>query len=231
MMRIYQIRLKVFVIQDIPMKQIQAKVSAFIDKGFIGNDDLMRMHEENKFKGYTFDMPYKPEPDKIYKKGKIYTVTIRTLDETLARYFSEVCVNNYTEELKGLTAELRIIPKKTIECLYTLTPAIMKDDAGYWRTHMSLGKFEERLKVNLIKKWNYFETEKLTEDFQLYNLLEFLNEGPIKMNYKNVDLLGDKLRLQIADNETAQKLAYLALGTGVCEMNSRGAGFVNYRWL
>ena len=37
--------------------------------------------------------------------------------------------------------------------------------------------------------------------------------------------------MHVADNEMAQKLAYLALGTGVLEMNSRGFGFVNYRWL
>ena len=62
-------------------------------------------------------------------------------------------------------------------------------------------------------------------------MLEFLNQGPIVMEYKNVKLLGDKVRLQIADNDSAQKLAYMSLGTGLLEMNSRGAGFVNYRWL
>ena len=96
---------------------------------------------------------------------------------------------------------------------------------------MSLSELEERLKVNLIKKWNHFTGEKINEDFQLYTMLEFLNEGPIVMEYKNVKLLGDKVRLQIADNDNAQKLAYMSLGTGLLEMNSRGAGFVNYRWL
>ena len=96
---------------------------------------------------------------------------------------------------------------------------------------MSLQAFEERLKVNLIKKWNQAQGDKLAEDFQLYTMLEFLNEAPIPMEYKNIKLLGDKIRLQIADNETAQKVAYMALGTGLLEMNSRGAGFVNYRWL
>ena len=95
---------------------------------------------------------------------------------------------------------------------------------------MTLESFEERIKVNLIKKWNVLYGEKLREDFELYTLLEFMNEGPIVMKYKNIRLLGDKIRLQIADNETAQKLAYLSLGTGLAEMNGRGAGFVNYRW-
>ena len=96
---------------------------------------------------------------------------------------------------------------------------------------MSVSKFEERLKVNLIKKWNRFTGEQIDEDFPLFTTLEFLNRKPIAMNYKTVRLLGDKVRLQITEHETAQRLAYMALGTGVLEMNSRGAGFVNYRWL
>ena len=51
------------------------------------------------------------------------------------------------------------------------------------------------------------------------------------VEYKCIRLLGDKLRLHIAENENAQKLANLAIGTGVAEMNSRGYGFCNYRWL
>lgn len=96
---------------------------------------------------------------------------------------------------------------------------------------MSLAEYEKRLKNNLVKKWNCFENDKIKEDFQLYTLLEFLNDKPIGMEYKNICLLGDKLRLQVSDNVAAQNLAYMSLGTGILEMNSRGYGFVNYRWL
>lgn len=230
-MQVYQIRIKLYLLKDINLSQVQTKLTAFIDKGFADSKELLQMHEENKYKYYCYDLPYPAEKDKVYQKGKIYTVTIRTIDVKLAKYFHEVCVNTYTDELKGLTSEIRIIPKKMIETVYTLTPAILKDDKGYWRNHMRLQEFENQLKVNLIKKWNDFEGDKLSEDFQLYTLLEFLNKDPIPMEYKSIKLLGDKLRLQIADNENAQKLAYMALGTGILGMNSRGAGYVNYRWL
>lgn len=229
-MRIYQIRLKLYFLTFIPADKVQEKLASFIDQSFGGIDELLQMHEENRFKGYCFDLPYPLEKDKVYKEGRIYTVTIRTVDPKLAKHFQEVCVNHYTQEMKGLTAEIRIIPERWIDCIYTLTPVILKTDGGYWRKNMTLESFEERIKVNLIKKWNTLYGEKLREDFELYTLLEFMNEGPIVMEYKNIRLLGDKIRLQIADNETAQKLAYLSLGTGVAEMNSRGAGFVNYRW-
>ncbi len=230
-MEVVQIRLKLYTLKDIPVEQVQEKLTLFIDTGFAVNEELLQMHEENCFKSYCFDFLYKIEPDKIYKKDRIYTLTIRTLDRKLAEYFSEVCVNHYTQEFKGLVAEIRIIPHKRIESLYTLTPVILKDQKGYWRKNMSLEGFEKRLKVNLIKKWNYFTGEKIDENFQLYTLLEFLNDKPISVNYKKIKLLGDKIRLQIADNEAAQKIAYMALGTGLLENNSRGSGFVNYRWL
>lgn len=230
-MDVYQIRIRVFLLQSIPANQVQAQIAAFIDSSFIENEELLQFHKENKFKNYCQDCLYPIEADKIYKKGNIYTVTIRTIDTRLAKHFSEVCVNHYTDEIKGLTAEIRIIPKKTIECLYSVTPVILKSDEGYWRGHMKLEEYEYRLKTNLVKKWNAFHNEKLSEDFQLYTMLEFLNKGPLTMEYKNITLLGDKIRIHIADNKTAQDLSYMALATGVLENNSRGAGFVNYRWL
>lgn len=230
-MKVYEIRLKLYMLQNIEAKQIQTKVTAFLDQGFALRPELLELHESNQYKNYCFDNPYPLETDKLYKKGKIYTLTVRTIDPELAKYFSEVCPNEYTGEMKGLTADIRILPRKIIQTLYTLTPVIVKGDGGYWRGYMNLQEYENRLKVNLIKKWNAFHNEKIDEDFPLYTLLEFLNETPIPMEYKNVRLLGDKIRLQIAEDEASQKIAYMALGTGLLEMNARGAGYVNYRWL
>lgn len=230
-MKVFEIRLKVFLLQDIEVKYAQTKIAEFFDRGFLGNGELAKFHEENRYKYYCFSSFYPLEKDQIYKKGKIYTITIRTIDDQLARYFSEVCANIYTESMKGLTTEIRIIPQKQIECLYTLLPAILKDERGYWRSYMNLSEYGERIKVNLIKKWNQFEHEKLDEEFPLYSLIEFSNKVPVAMEYKNIRLLGDKFCIHITDHPTAQRLAHMAIGTGILEMNSRGAGFANYRWL
>ena len=53
---------------------------------------------------------------------------------------------------------------------------------------MSLTEFGERLKVNLIKKWNQFTNEKLDEDFELYTMIDFSNKVPIAMEYKNIKI-------------------------------------------
>lgn len=234
-MEVYEIRLKLYMLQDVAARQIQTKVTALLDQGFVFNEELLRIHEANQYKNYVYNNPWPLESDKIYRAGKIYTLIIRTIDPNLAKYFHEVCPNQYTREIKALTAEIRILPKKIIGTLYSLTPIILKnynkESRGYWRTHMSMQEFEERLKVNLIKKWNAFTNDKMDENFQLYTLIEFLNEAPIAVEYKNIRLLGDKIRIQVSDNVSAQRLAHFALGVGAGESNSRGFGFLNYRWL
>lgn len=231
MITVMQIRMKIYIMADIQAEQIQEKTVELLDCGLVQSPQFAEFHKENKYKGYCLDAPYPLEPDKIYKKDKIYTLTIRTIDRDLAKFFAEQAVNQYTSSMKGITAEVRVIPQKHIDMLYTLTPVILKCESGYWKDSLSLEQYEERLKVNLLKKWNQFYGQKLPEDFELFTGIEFRNKCPVAVNYKNVRLLGDKLCLHVAENKTAQKLAYLAVGTGIGEMNSRGYGFCNYRWL
>lgn len=158
-------------------------------------------------------------------------MTIRTVDLELAKYFKLVYVDNHTKEIKGLVAEIKVLPKKLLETVYTLTPMIIKTEKGYWKEAINFTEFEQRLKVNLIKKWNAYHNEKIDENFDLYTMIELKNKKPIAMEYKNIKLLGDKVQIQVADNKRAQDLWYFALGVGLGEMNARGCGFLNYRWL
>lgn len=63
-----------------------------------------KLHEENTYKNYCYDLLSPLEKDKIYKAGKIYTLTIRTVNEEMALFFANICVNTYTWEIKGLSA-------------------------------------------------------------------------------------------------------------------------------
>ena len=123
------------------------------------------------------------------------------------------------------------MPKKFIGEIYTLTPVIIKTDKGYWRDQISINEFERLLAENLIKKYNQYTGEKIDEDFQLYTGLTFMNRKPVKVEYKGIHLLGDKVNLKISDDVRAQELAYVLLGTGIGTMNARGYGYCNYRWL
>lgn len=138
--------------------------------------------------------------------------------------------NNQTEDFKGLVSEVKLIPKKIITEVYTLTPAVIKSDR-YWRSIMSVDEYLDRLKVNLIKKYNAFNNTKINEDFEFINYIEFHNKVPVAVKLKDIKLLGDEYNLHVANNETAQELWYMAIGVGICEVNSRGFGFINYKWI
>lgn len=155
---------------------------------------------------------------------------IRTVDYKLAEYLYETLIKNRTKEIQGLTGEVKIIKPKMIKKLYTLTPIILKTDRGYWKNSVKVEEFEKRLKINLIKKYNDITGDKMDEDFQLYYHINFKNKVPVLRMYKGIKLLGDMIELEITENENAQKLAILAIGAGLLEMNARGFGFVNYAY-
>lgn len=243
-LNVFELRLKVYLLADIKQEHTYTVLGEFFDSYLAKNPDYLELHKTNCYKYYCFDQFYPVEPDGVYKKEKFYTVRLRMISPNLARYYSEGIANHYNGQIKGLTAELRKISKKSISELYTITPAVMKCEAavneqgekvqqsgGYWRGCLSFEAFEQRIKVNLIKKYNALTETKMDEDFELYRQIELINRKPIAIPYKGVRLLGDKLRMQVSENEQAQKLAYMALGTGICEMNARGFGFLNYKFL
>lgn len=230
-MQVFQIRIKIFLLKDIYSHNLQGDLNSFIDAAFSKDEELLKMHQINKFKYYCFDELYPVEKDKVYKKNNIYTLTVRTIDKNLADFFLNKLVNEFDKNFKALTSEVKIIAKKHIEKVYSVTPIVLKTENGYWRHNLTINDFERRLKENLIKKYNYIMNTKINEDFELYTSIELKNKKPIAIPYKNIKLLGDKITLNAADNEMAQELLYMAIGTGVLEMNSRGLGFVNYRYL
>ena len=84
-MRVYQIRMQIFLLEDIAINKIQEKITAFIDSGFKTDEKWLNFHEQNSYKNYCYDQLYPVEKDQVYKKGKIYTLTIRTVDLELAK--------------------------------------------------------------------------------------------------------------------------------------------------
>lgn len=230
-MDVIQIRLKTELKEDINHKDVQEIICKFFDTNLIKSINMEKFHYENKYKFYCFDGLYPVEKDKIYKKGKNYSITVRTLSLKLGEFFANQLINSNNKFLKVLSSQIKIIPQKHIEKIYSVTPAILKSDKGYWRENLSADDYERRIKENLIKKYNQLTNTKMDEDFQFITAMTFDNKKPISMNYKDIKLLGDKITLHISENKNAQILAYLCLGSGLLEMNSRGAGFVNFRWI
>ena len=230
-MLVFEFQCKICFKKSLPYEKVSEAFAYFIDSALGKQQEYLEFHESKDYKYYVFDLPHPCEKDKVYKMSKVYTVRIRTVKQNLVEYFSKMLSFHESDEIRCLGGELKIIPQEVIESVFSLQPAIIKNDFGYWREHMSLPEYENRLKINLIKKYRQLTGDELDEDFQLYELLEFKNKKPVKVYYKGICLLGDKLSFVTAKNETAQKIWYMAIGTGVCENNSRGAGFINYRYL
>lgn len=230
--RVYEMAVKIFLLQNFRQEEACTITSGFIDTCLAQDNKYLEFHKKNCFKNYSINNPYPLEKDGEYKKEKVYTIRIRTIDKDLLNYLSENLPNTTSEYIKGLTVKIWAIPRKHILKIYSLTPVILKlDEGGYWKSNISFEKYECLLKTNLVKKYNRFMNIKIDEDFQLYTNIQKTNRVPVNVKYKNIVLLGDKFDIEIADNETAQNLAYLSLATGWGENNSRGCGFVNYKFL
>lgn len=230
-MEVYEIKIKLLLKQNLKYEQLFEKINYFIDSSLLKNDVFTEYHISKEYKNYVHDLLYPVEKIGTYNLGNVYATRIRTIDKKIANYFLSYLAFYETKEFKGIGAEIRVLPKRNIQRLYSITPVLLKiPNKGYWRDYMSLEEFEKCLKENLVKKYNYFSNDKIDENFSLYNFIEFKNKVPIKMNYKNIYLLGDKITIEIAQNKYAQELAYLSLGVGLLHNNTRGAGFMGYQY-
>ena len=244
-MEVYEMKLKVKLKKDIFLRDVPTYITRFMDMNLSANPTMYNYHTSKIYKGYTFDGLFPIEEDKIYKKDKTYSFRVRTINQKIANYFLDTLMFFENKDIQGLTLNIRVIEKKLIEKLYTITPILMKTDEGYWRYSMTFEEFEKRLKINCLKKYLYFtenndditiDTELLkklgedkSDDIDLFTNIKFINRMPVPIIYKGRKLVGDKVELQVANNEKAQDIAYMLLGTGLLENCARGCGFLNFK--
>lgn len=226
---VHELKIRVQLKEDIPVDRVMEAEAGFIDSMLAKDESWLRFHEENKSKLYSFSGLWPIEKNGVYKKGKCYVITIRSVDEGFVSYIG-MC-NHTDPKMETLEVSYKQISKKLIEKIYTLTPVVLKAEDGYWRKQKNLDDFERLLFENAIKKYNQFTGEKADEDFELYTDIFFLNRKPISSRYKNIHLIGDKIELRISDNPQAQELAYFITAVGLGENCSRGFGFCNYKWI
>lgn len=230
----YEITIRVYIMRDIPIPLIYEELTKYID-GYLGqNEYFSEFHKLRSIKGYNFDLPIKIEKGmKAYKKDQIYQFRIRTVDKELLSYLLDGIADYKTDAIKGLTRTVKQIPHRPIASVWTLTPVILKnaDGKGYWRDCMSFEEFEQELTSSLICQYEKYTGEKIEENLHLYIQIELKSKCAIGVPYKGITLLGDKLSMQISDDENAQKVIYFALANGMGTMGARGQGFLGYRFV
>lgn len=229
-MLVFEYMQKIRLKEDVHYEKAAHHIAYYIDSMLGKDENFLKFHKEKIYKHYVFDLFYPFEKTKIYKAGEIYTFKIRTISQELADYFSNKLNYHKCKEFEGIGGEIKIVQKRVLDKVYSITPILLKQEQGYWKDNMTLEQFEERIKINLIKKYKIFNKLE-DENIQLYNFMEFKNSKPVRIYYKGKILLGDKLQFEVCKNEIVQDLWYMALGTGIGENNARGAGFLGYRYL
>ena len=68
MMKVYQIRMKVYLQIDIHVDDAQSAITRMIDRSFLQVESLSKLHEENIYKNYCYDLLCPLEQDKFIKQ-------------------------------------------------------------------------------------------------------------------------------------------------------------------
>lgn len=240
-LKIYELSLIVVLKQNIAFEKTTDIITKLLDDKICekkGND----YHTSKDFKEYSFDNLIRFESDKIYKKGKNYLFRIRTINEELSNIFFKLedFENDYFKILK---TSKRVLERKIIDKLYTLTPALLKqykgnknDKTGYWLiSKMNVMDYQKFVHINAIRKYQFFN--KLPVEFwekeqsnQFFEGINFKKNG-VKTIYKGKTLYTDKFEITVKKDELSQDIAYMLLGTGILQNNSRGLGFVVAKYI
>lgn len=231
-MNIYEMLCRIYILRDIPVPLIYGELNKFIDGYLAQNEQFDEFHHRKSLKGYNFDLPIKIEKGmKVYKHDQIYQFRIRTADKELLSYLMDGLADYRTDAIKGLTRTVKQIPQKPIAIVYSLTPVVLKNDKGYWRDCMSFEDFERELTSSLCHQYEEYTGDRIAENTMLYHQLELKSKCAVGVSYKGITLLGDKLSMQVSDDENAQKVMYFALANGMGTMGARGLGFLGYRFV
>ncbi len=66
--RVYDIRTKIYLLQDIHFKELQNVLADFVDSALCKNEKLISFHEENRYKFYSIGTLWPIECGAVYKK-------------------------------------------------------------------------------------------------------------------------------------------------------------------
>ena len=222
-MQYYNIKVAVLLKNDTQAFENYEKISKLISASMLKDQALKQLHEENRYKNYVFCNLYPIEKDGVYKAGNIYTFQIRTIDFKLGLKIKQVLNNFQNEEFKVIVSDIESSTQRKINTLATLTPAIITSDKGDYLINNDMQLVKERILANAQKKYNQLYNEKIDMDF--IKSIKQTNNKPIKIPYKNINILGYKFEIEVKDDPISQNLTYLILSVGLLEKNAEGFGF------
>ena len=226
-MKYYNLKVTVLLKQSIESVETYEKISNLIAYAMLKDLILKKLHEENTYKNYVFCNLYPIEKNTVYKKGNIYTFDLRGIEFGKMIKLKQVLETTENEDFKVIQINFQTGTQRNIKKLITLTPAIISTEKGDYDIKEDMNLVKNRILANTQKKYkNIYHTE-INMDF-IENIKK-INRKPVKIPYKNINILGNKFEVQIKEDPMSQNLAYLILSTGILEKNSQGFGFCKAR--
>ncbi len=227
-MKYLEINFKIIFKKDIYVKDIMESLSTGINTCLLNDENMKKLHYNEKFKPYSFSFPDESIEDNIYKKYTPYTIRFRAVEELFEFIF--VCLQERNNPIFYITDASRYkeVNQKNINLskLVSLTPVVITTNSRCMTLDkMDLSIVKKQIQVNTIKKYNQFTNNDVSLDVDFIEDIQCLNKKAISYHYKNGFIIGNKYLLQIKDDELSQKLGFTMLYSGIGEKNSLGLGF------
>ena len=222
-MNCFNLKITLKLKQNIKEMEAYEKISNFIAYAMLKDKTLKEIHEKNTYKNYVFCNLYPIQKDGLYKKDNMYFFDLRGTEFIKIMKLKQVMCNLENEDFKVLQIQLQTHEQKTVHKLITLTPTIITTPKGDFDIKEDMDLVKNRLLANLQKKYkNIYHTE---VDIDFVKSIKKTNRNPIKIPYKNINMLGNKFEIEVKDDPMSQNLAYLAVSIGILEKNALGVGF------
>lgn len=229
-MEFYELTITTLLQENTFFTESNEKIGNLISAAMRLDAELALRHKENSYKLYSFGGLYPVEKDKQYKAGRVYIFKLRSLERAFILKIKQLLPEVKNSSFKILAAEMKTCKQRYISELYTITPAVSTVDNRNWVVGDDFLLLQERIQMNLEKKYKAFFHEELQPIQSFIQLIEIVNSKPIRIKYKNTSLVGNKVRIQIQGDAISQKLAFTALACGLLEKNSSiGCGFCSAR--
>ncbi|KHD34263.1 hypothetical protein NL50_17715 [Clostridium acetobutylicum] len=230
-MNFYELKIKVKLSKNMNFIEVPYNIGVFINNSMLKTALLKKIHEE-KFYKYVYDTFYPIEKDKIYKKDKIYSFRLRSMNIQLLNKMAIAIYNHNYNDIKAIDVDLKVQEVDKINEIYTLKPIIVTIDSKPWlKEKCSIDLLMKRLNDNLEKKLNQIgEEHENRESGMFINEIQILNKFPMKYSYKSITLLGNKVQIKVNQDVISQKKALIGIALGLGEKGSSlGAGFCDYK--
>lgn len=222
-MNCYNLKIITLLKQNLKNEETYEKISNLISYAMLKDRNLKEIHEKNTFKNYVFCSLYPVQKDGIYKQNNIYSFDLRGLEFSKIMKLKQVLTGLENDYFKVIQINLQNHEQIKINKLITLTPSIITTPKGDYDIKDNMELVKDRILANIQKKYKSLYNTEVNVDF--IKEIKKTNRQPIKIPYKNINMLGNKFEIEVKEDPMSQNLAYLALSIGILEKNSLGLGF------